>query len=261
MCIIYFINKNGEIILGKTRDNKHHPIISLHHEIINGIEIFYLKDHVTNWIEGINEYGLTLVNASVAYLDEVNIEYEKSSGYIIYYALMQTTLKDMLRSILSFKNNNGQLLEGHTFLSDGEKCFFVEKTENDVPHCDEIKDELMVRTNHYVINSSSNELIDGDQIKCSLIRKKIAELQLEKPCDSILESLNTTTKLYCDIYREKIDNKPKTTSQYMMNLKKKEFTIYVDRNNCDFDGYHMNLPDGYVPKINIVMKYVVRNNL
>jgi hypothetical protein len=260
MCIIYFINKNGEMILGKTRDNIHHPKISLHHEIINGIEIFYLRDHVTNWIEGMNEYGLALVNASVVFTNEVDIEYEKSSGYIIYNALMQTTVKDMLSSVLSFKNNTGQLLEGHIFVADDKKCFFVERTKNGVLHCDEIKDELMVRTNYYVVNSSSNKLIGSDQVKCAKIRKKIAKTQLSKSPELILESLNATSNDSCDIYRSKIKGSAKTTSQYMMNLRKREFTIFVDRNNCDFDGCHVNLPDGYVPKINIVMKYVVRNN-
>jgi hypothetical protein len=65
MCVILFTTINGKKILAKNRDRIYHPKVEIIHEIIDGIEIVYLMDKKTGWIEGMNENGLALLNATL----------------------------------------------------------------------------------------------------------------------------------------------------------------------------------------------------
>lgn len=64
MCVIIYYKQNNNILI-KNRDTKHMPNIQIIHEIINNIEIVYMHDILTDWIEGINEYGFSIINSSL----------------------------------------------------------------------------------------------------------------------------------------------------------------------------------------------------
>ena len=72
MCVILYTKINGKIILAKNRDRIYKPSIEIIHEIIDGIEIVYIKDKQSGWIEGMNSLGFGLVNATLDVKDSKN---------------------------------------------------------------------------------------------------------------------------------------------------------------------------------------------
>jgi len=69
MCVILCTKINGKQILAKNRDRSYKPSIEIIHEIVNGIEVAYIKDKISGWIEGMNENGFALVNSTLSRTD------------------------------------------------------------------------------------------------------------------------------------------------------------------------------------------------
>ena len=65
MCIIVSKSIDGSKILAKNRDRAYKPSLEFVHTIIDGVEVVYLRDTVTDWSEGMNEYGVGLVNTAL----------------------------------------------------------------------------------------------------------------------------------------------------------------------------------------------------
>lgn len=65
MCVILYTEINGKKILAKNRDRAYKPNIKIIHEIVNGIEVAYLKDENSGWIEGMNADGVGIVNSTL----------------------------------------------------------------------------------------------------------------------------------------------------------------------------------------------------
>ena len=72
MCVILYTEIDGKKILAKNRDRNYKPHIQIIHEIVNGIEIAYIKDIDTGWVEGLNEHGYGLVNATLFHKNKNN---------------------------------------------------------------------------------------------------------------------------------------------------------------------------------------------
>ena len=64
-CVIARLTVDGNIILAKNRDRMYAPDLEVIHEIVDGIEIVYMRDTLTDWSEGLNEKGIGVVNASL----------------------------------------------------------------------------------------------------------------------------------------------------------------------------------------------------
>ena len=69
MCVILCTKIDGKQILAKNRDRTYKPLIEIIHEIVNGIEVAYIKDKNSGWIEGINENKFGLVNSTLSRMD------------------------------------------------------------------------------------------------------------------------------------------------------------------------------------------------
>jgi len=87
MCVIYYIDINGQLILAKNRDRPYKPEIEIIHEIVNGLEVVYMKDKNHGWIEGMNEMGSGMVNSTL--IDET----QDYSGYNLKKNKMYNALK------------------------------------------------------------------------------------------------------------------------------------------------------------------------
>ena len=77
MCVILYTDINGKKIFAKNRDRMYKPNIQIIHEIKNGIELVYIKDLGTGWIEGFNENGIAFVNSTLNMKDSKSIKYKK----------------------------------------------------------------------------------------------------------------------------------------------------------------------------------------
>ena len=119
-CIIVSKEVNDRFVLAKNRDRAYKPKLEIIHTMINGVEVAYLHDMITDWSEGMNEYGIGLVNSALLVgHDEAEHKIVKKGGKPskdgkkIREAISQKTLKDALKTAISFDGG----VNGHTFIS------------------------------------------------------------------------------------------------------------------------------------------------
>ena len=161
MCIISYLSFNDNIYLAKNRDRYYITPIKLVRDYMNGTEILYIHDIKSGWIEGINEYGISLINSVLPVTREEIVlkskeskvfgkESSSSDGAIILKALSQCRIQDALTILLKCNcHGKGAGLFGHTILSDGEYTISIEYTSKSIPIIKSINN-LYVRTNHTI---------------------------------------------------------------------------------------------------------------
>jgi hypothetical protein len=273
MCVIFYTNKCGDLILAKNRDRNYNPEIQIIHEIKNGIEIVYIKDLVSGWIEGINENGNAIVNSSLSLKDTKKyVVKSKNKKNFMYQALFSTDKEGFLRNVEKVYGHNIAVFDNtlyHMETIKNEKYFLENKDKN----------KSTVYSNH-LIKLRNNKSIKRQ--KTSVMRKKIIETELKQMKHSKTfcqgDVYNNISKLlnknYADIsqkyqpYRDKglilketniVNEKVVfTTGQVIINCTKKEFIYYNDIHNRN-EEYINKLPRGYKPKIKVVLKKVKKN--
>jgi hypothetical protein len=273
MCVIFYTNKCGDLIFAKNRDRNYNPKIQVIHEIKNGIELVYIKDLVSGWIEGINENGTAIVNSSLSLKDTKKyVVKSRHKKNFMYQALLSTSKEDFFRNLEKVYGHNIAVFDNklyHMETIKSEKYFLENKDKN----------KSTVYSNH-LIKIHNNKSIKRQ--KTSIMRKKIIESELKKIkhnksfCKSDIYSniSNLLNKNYADIsqkyqpYRDKDlilkeTNIEKTkvvftTGQVIINCTQKEFIYYNDIHNRN-EEYINKLPDGYTPKIKVIMKKVKKN--
>ena len=102
-CIIVSKKFGNDMVLAKNRDRAYKPLIEIVHTFINGVEVVYLHDITTDWSEGMNEFGIGIVNASLMIgFDEKEKQIiaktgkKSEDGLRIRYALGQKDIKESL---------------------------------------------------------------------------------------------------------------------------------------------------------------------
>ncbi len=65
-CIIASGRFDGKKCLFKNRDRNYLPRVRIYHTLIDGVEVVYMEDEITGWTEGMNEYGIGIVNSALA---------------------------------------------------------------------------------------------------------------------------------------------------------------------------------------------------
>ena len=78
MCVILYTKVNGKRILAKNRDRIYYPNIEIIHEILDGIEVVYIHDLDTGWIEGMNSNKTGLINSTLNMKDSKSKSYKKT---------------------------------------------------------------------------------------------------------------------------------------------------------------------------------------
>ena len=274
-CVVATIHLNGETILAKNRDRKYSPTIEIIHELIDGVEVVYIHDTITDWSEGMNEYGIGIINASLlVHYDEIEadiatgkVDFDKDKkgvqpsydGLKIRKSLSKHKLGQAIKSIIEFAGEDKKDVgvKGMTMAANPEHSFVIELTSEHLPVIKKIDSpKVTVRTNHG-ISYPETGYTSGEKRKSSLSRKEIAEKELEKVTDST-QILNVLSKQYTDDnflnpYRRNNNYKMYTTGQIMMNLDILEFNFRWDTNHSKFNGVVNKLPKDYTPKIKITL--------
>ena len=269
-CIIAVGEWDGKKTLFKNRDRNYKPEIKVYHEVRDGVEILYMKDEVTGWVEGLNQYGIGVVNTALAVrADEKQGEAGKGSskvgatgspsfdGQRVLATLVHDNLEDAVEEI---KTNKGGL-RGHTFVSDkdttyalesqwGGKIQLVKKLPAGKKH---------VRTNHGIMHPDAGYTEkDGDNYLSSLARRDQAT--------KVVRSVEAPEEVAPSIYgkrREdlkdplnmvKLTDNMRTTSQMMLNLTDLTLTLYLIPEQVKFLGYEDKLPKGHKPKLQLFVK-------
>ena len=261
MCIIVSKSVNGSRILAKNRDRAYKPSLEIIHTIIDGVEVVYLRDTITDWSEGMNEYGIGLVNTAlmVGY-DENEKKIVKKGGKPskdgkkIRRALSQKNIRDVVESAITYEGG----IKGHTFISTPNKMISIETTSKHNPKF-ELHTNDAVRTNHGHLHYNAGYTKGRDYLS-SKLRKISAEklIKSAKSVDDILPLMRKKLYKYdSNLNMLRDTNKMFTSSQVLMDLTNKVFKLAYRENNVEeFVGVKRILPKGYNPKIKIVVTKV-----
>jgi hypothetical protein len=289
MCVILFTKINDSNIIFKNRDRFYNANVKIVHEIANGVEIAYIYDEKTGWIEGMNEYGIGIINTTFTIMKNQNNKQNKQNnktypenrdsmkGKSFKIALTQSTTIDVIKFLLNVSNNS---LEGHTLVCSKNACYHIENRKKNLEYkISEIKKPVSF-TNHG-IHFPDEGNIKGEKAVSSVLRK--AECDHELNSNDINDQqilfditnkhyINTPIHLYRDgnepIYTKllkffTLDKDKKkivtTTSQMLLNLTEKKFIYNYDKNNSTFLGIENKLPNNYEPVIKIKITETTKN--
>jgi len=233
MCVVIskYFDKKGWVLI-KQRDRNYSPEISFKTVNNDDLEILYFWDNNTQYCEGINSNGISILSASLMVIgDEKEISTKEPSkdGKRIQEALTYSTLEDACKFLISSK------LTGHTLICDKDRCFLLEgawkkggyrKEEFEYDLREIPKDEIIVRTNHGIklkhagyqtgmdIGQEDNRI--SSEIRRSIVISiaKLAKTPTEI-MDNLLEPYMANPQLNPTRLPHK-DKKMRTTSQIVL---------------------------------------------
>lgn len=259
-CIIVAKNfeKQNKFILFKNRDRAYKPTVKVVHEILNGVEVAYLVDTITGWTEGLNEFGIGIVNTAllVEYdekedkiLDKKNVKSQDAPKVL---KLLQTKkLSEAAKIAVEYKGG----IKGHSFISDGKNIISIEMTRKHKAKTQLLKTkDLAVRTNHGEIYKDAG-YTSGQDLKSSLTRKKDAITTAKNTDSWEVLARNIRKQKYVGrdvgLNMTRKTNKMNTTTQMLLNLTDKEMRLYAISGKVKFIGIENKLPKNYRSKITI----------
>tara|TARA_Y100000310_G_C20456094_1_gene703124 strand:+ start:39 stop:893 length:855 start_codon:yes stop_codon:yes gene_type:complete len=262
-CIIVGGKASGGHILGKTRDRNYVPRVRVIRELTpEGLEIVYMHDMDTDYMEGMNSNGIGIVNAALLVGDDEKAVKGKTvsdDGPRMKHALKKGKLSDCIKSLVSYKNG----IKGHTMVGSPKSLYSIEMTSKHNPVVTKMDPDsgYDVRTNHGEEHSGAGYTPERkpDDYLSSKIRKATAEMELadESDFENIMPKLakqNFDSGSNYNMLRA-TDNM-RTASQVMMHLDKMEFILYLVPDECEYLGFQDDTPDDYSPKINVrIEKY------
>lgn len=282
MCVIVYTTIDNKKILVKNRDRVYKPNIIIIHELVDGVELAYIKDLKTGWIEGLNGNGIGIINSTLNRNDgkyKVDKSYLKMKKNRILDALHQTDSKKIINEIVEDKKKV-PFLEGHSLIVCDDKCLHI---ENNIDN----KFVITKINENSVFTNSGKSFDDAGYIKgkkglSSFLRRKNIEMELKNnKINSYDDLINIMNKNYVGIdprfhsYRdEKMIEKHlnniseknkknmaiiKTTGQILLNLTDKELVYYEDINNSKSVKYINKLPKNYNPIIKIIINKTEKN--
>jgi len=272
-CVIAAVKVDDGIVLAKNRDRGYKARMEIIHELIDGVEVVYWRDLDTDWSEGMNEYGIGIVNAAlfVGRDEKEGKEVEKrrkksdatekkvnsKDGEKIRMALSKKTLPMTVKSLISYTGTKSKFgLRGETFVSNGENTYIIELTSKHTPTITKMKKEskVIVRTNHGIYHKSAGytkgEKKESSHKRYELAKKHLADVKTDiEVIDRLKQKYEKDP--FLNPYRTKNMYNMQTTGQIMMNLKNKEVTVRMDNEMGEFVGIQNKLPKGHTPKIKI----------
>jgi hypothetical protein len=289
MCVILYTEIDGKQILAKNRDRAYKPNMAIVHEIINGIEVAYIMDLKSGWIEGINELGTAMVNSSMNVNDGV-VRKKKTPEQLkmkkernkFYQSLIEKDKEKVLKNLTDEPYSSNYVLEGHTILVFNDKIYHIETDVKRKYAIEKINKET-VYANHG-INFKNEGFVHGRKGFSSFIRKKLIEKELDhhthtkmnaeiyddfmsdimnvnyKNIDPRFHSYrdkNTTLKQNKDLDIKQVF--VNTTGQILINVTDRELVYYHDKNNSEKVKYVNKLPRDYVPKIRVMIRVIEKN--
>ena len=256
-CIVFAKMFGDQMVLGKNRDRNYSPKLEVIRELTtNGVEILYARDTETDWCEGINEFGISLVNSAL-FVKRDEKEFDKSKkkkamskdGARIREVLSKKTLAEAVKTAVNFQDG----IKGHTLIGDGKKIVSIENTSKIKPiiKTKNLKKEPLVRTNHGLEDPKAGYQRGQDKLS--------SELRLTN-CLSLLHKHKDYTKVFPAVYNHRQDKGPKfdlvraqnklwTSSQIILNLNKREMILYLIPGAVEYNGVKNKLPDGKTPSI------------
>jgi hypothetical protein len=268
-CIIIGGQAQGGNVLGKQRDRNYAPKLRIVRELINGLEVVYLHDLYTDYLEGMNEKGIGIINAALlvsddekaarSFMDRQKKKGNSNDGPRIKRALGMPKLNQCIKSIVGYDTG----LKGHTFVGSPSSMYSVEMTSMHNPVVNKLDPTtgMDVRTNHGEEHSGAGYSADTqpDDYLSSKIRKATAQVAIAN-LDSHEDMMPALTKQTFDsssnMNMRRTTDKMRSSSQIMMHLDKLEFIFYAIPGECNYVGMIDKTPDNHEPVITVrVLEY------
>jgi hypothetical protein len=281
-CTVTGVRLSNGVVLAKNRDRGYTAEVEVVHEILDNVEMVYWHDIDTDWSEGMNEFGIGIVNSSLMVHDDEkegdkvekkrdekrkNPELEDkrkepkhaSDGAKIRQVLCQNNIRDAVKVLVSSKGDGSAEVNGVTgqsIISDGKEIYVIEHTSIDAPVIRKLKEDkkVIVRTNHGIyhkdVGYQSGIKKDSTHSRMNLAKEHLQDAETDQDVLDILKK-QYKENTFLNPYRKTNKYHMQTTGQIMMNLKKKEVTIRMDKEHGEFEGVETLLPKDYEAKIKI----------
>ena len=270
-CIIVGGQDSGGNVLAKARDRNYKPKLLVIRELTpEGVELAYIFDAVTNYLEGMNSFGIGIVNAALLVTDDESAakKYWKRhkkrgisrDGPRIARALGFKKLSKVIKSLVAYDSG----LKGHTFVGNPTSIYSIEMTSKHNPIVKKLDKSpgYDVRTNHGEDHAGAGYTPTkhpGDYTS-SKIRRASASVAISDIDDyrELMPSLanqNFDKDSNFNTMRKVPGEKGmRTSSQIAMHLDRLEMICYMIPGECQFLGIEDRTPEGYIPKINVTVK-------
>lgn len=261
-CIVVGGVASGGHVLGKNRDRNYSPRLEIIRDIMDGVEVAYIHDLDTGYLEGMNAAGLGMVNAALLVgkdEKEVKGKIQSDDGPRMMNALKYTKLSDMIKSLISHMDG----IKGHTIVGSPKSMYSIEMTSETNPVVKKLNPAtgFDVRANHGEEHPDAGYTPQRqpDDYMSSKIRKATAQVQLANVEDheKVMPALaQQHFEPDSNFNMLRATNNMKTTNQVLMHLDKKEMIVYIVPGQCRYQGMIDKCPEGYDHAIKIrVMEY------
>lgn len=241
MCVVAckYIDELGWVI-AKNRDRNYKPIIRIRKSFRENIERLYIWDERTKYTEGVNEFGVAIISASVTVKEDEaegsqalktkkdNVSkkprtFYSPDGLRIRTALFEKTSLDATRKLIDLE------IPGNTIVADKERCFLLEGAFVEDEYVYKVvevpKNKIAVRTNHGIFLPWTGYSADipeqAEKRESSEIRyiKTVKGLVKSKTLEEILDALSDTSDENPQMNPLRIDlkkNSMRTTGQIVI---------------------------------------------
>ena len=266
-CIVAGGCIGNDFILAKNRDRKYLPTISIVRKLSKrGVEMVLMYDKRTQYVEGMNQYGIGILNTTLLNEEDSRSRsgYNSRQGNIIHRALCAKTLDEAVGIIATHSGG----VEGHTLIADQLRMFHVELTHGKRAHIDQLDPSTGwdARTNHGIHFSEAGYMPrDGNIYMSSNYRKSIAEIELTdaespKKVLSVLRQQHNDPSSHLNMHRRVPEEAEHhggfaTTSQVAMNLSELHFYFHCYNEYSDYQDIEDLTPEDYEPKIKITVTH------
>lgn len=260
MCVIIakHFSDHGWVAV-KNRDRNYTPEISFtrYHDESTGIERLLFEDDITNYTEGINNHGVSILSASLMVINdekEVSKASRKKSpdGERIRRALLMPSAK--LAAIACVKNQ----LTGNSVILDQDHCYLLESSKNrkgqyryklqEIP-----QDQTVARTNHgiwlpwagYQRSTDKNQTLSRISSEARLAQAEFIVKTARDPedmIDGLVQTIVHNPQL--NVMRTDTTRKKMRTTAQLMAIPQ-EHTLFVRpvSSHMTFDFWKLNQPD------------------
>jgi len=278
-CVVAGVRLSDGVVLAKNRDRGYDAKMEIVHEVLDNVEIVYWRDVDTDWSEGMNEFGIAIVNSSLMVnddekeADKVEKKREEKTdnkekgknpkhatdGAKIRQVLTQKNIRDAIKVLISTRGDGSSEFKGvsgQSLVSDGKDIYVVEHSSVDAPIIRKLKKDrkVVVRTNHGIYHKHLGYQ-SGPKLKSSESRMNLAKdhLQDAKRDQDVLDLMKKKYKDNPFLNPYRTDNKfhMQTVGQIMMNCDTKTVTIRMDKEHGELETVENLLPKGYEPKIKV----------
>ncbi len=195
----FYSQENNSWIVAKNRDRSYRPVVRMRKSFRNEIERLYIWDEKTKYSEGINEFGVAIVNIAILSDEERKKNYTSGRTYYspeglrIRKALFEKSAQDALNTLIELE------IPGNTIIADADRCFVLESffasdeyEETEVytyQYLELQKHEMCARTSMRILMPNIAETSITASIRYEAIKRAMYGV---KTADDLLDALSLT---------------------------------------------------------------------